>query len=68
MTKVYTRNEAHAVVAKTLSERMTKSNAKIWTPIINMFVDKIIDGTSQTYKDPVMTIEKAIGGVTIKIR
>ena len=68
MTKVYTRNEAHAVVAKTLSERMTKSNAKIWTPIINMFVDKIIDGTSQTYKDPVMTIEKAIGGVSITIR
>lgn len=68
MTKVYTRNEAHAVVAKTLSGRMTKSNAKIWTPIINMFVDKIIDGTSQTYKDPVMTIEKAIGGVTIEIR
>ena len=68
MTKVYTRNEAHAVVAKTLSERMTKSNAKIWTPIINMFVDKIIDGTSQTYKDPVMTIEKAIGGVTIEVR
>ena len=68
MTKVYTRNEAHEVVAKTLSERMTKSNAKIWTPIINMFVDKIVDGTSEKYVDQVMTIEKAIGGVTIKIR
>lgn len=68
MTKVYTRNEAHAVVAKTLSERMTKSNAKAWTPVINAFVDKIIDGKSSKYMDPVMTIEKAIGGVTIKIR
>ena len=68
MTKVYTRNEAHEVVAKTLSERMTKSNAKIWTPIINAFVDKIVDGKSSKYMDPVMTIEKAIGGVTIKIR
>ena len=68
MTKVYTRNEAHAVVAKTLSERMTKSNAKIWTPVINAFVDKIIDGKSNKYIDPVMTIEKAIGGVSITIR
>ena len=68
MTKVYTRKEAHEVVAKTLSKRMTKSNAKIWTPIINAFVDKIVDGKSSKYVDPVMTIEKAIGGVTIKIR
>ena len=68
MTKVYTRKEAHEVVAKTLSERMTKSNAKIWTPIINAFVDKIVDGKSSKYMDPVMTIEKAIGGVTIKVR
>ena len=68
MTKVYTRNEAHAVVAKTLSERMTKSNSTIWTPIINAFVDKIVDGKSSKYIDQVMTIEKAIGGVTIEIR
>ena len=68
MTKVYKRKEAHEVVAKTLSERMTKSNAKIWTPIINAFVDNIVDGKSSKYMDPVMTIEKAIGGVTIKVR